>query len=251
MLKKQLKARFQKVNLLDYQSEPPLHIEKSDEKHRIFTSYLLDGWNESEAPMDIHFTVKKASNIKLTSPIKPAVTLAEQAIDVQCDIEEEALLFFDKREVIPSNNSTINEHIKINVRDDAEFIWAEIIHLNQSVNYRYQSLMEIWDGAHCISYDPIQFSSQQGIALTHHGLTEDFPYMASIWYISPNPPFDEWDIQQRLSQAKYHRAGMTDIDGKGILIRWLSTDISLLKQEVDDVLSFFDEKITELRKWRV
>ncbi|WP_058308349.1 urease accessory protein UreD [Gracilibacillus massiliensis] len=251
MVKKQLKARFQKVNLLDYQSEPPLHIEKTDKKHRVFTSYSLDGWNESEVPIDIHFTVKKASNIRFKHQLQPDVVPNEQMIDLQCDIEEEALLFFDQREVIPSNNSNINEHIKINVKDDAEFIWAEIIHLNPSVNYLYQSLMEIWNDSHCISYDPIQFSSQQEIALAHHGLTEDFPYMASIWYISPDPPFDEWDIQQRLSQAKHHRAGMTDIDGKGILIRWLSTDLSLLKQEVDDVLTFFDEKITELRKWRV
>ncbi|GAE93399.1 hypothetical protein JCM21714_2479 [Gracilibacillus boraciitolerans JCM 21714] len=252
MSKKQLKARFQKANLLDYQKDVPLHVEKLDQKHRIFTTYMMNGWDEAKEPLDIHFTIKKASNIMIKhQPLTDSLP-KEQSIYLQCNIEEEALALFDKREVMPPDHSHINQHIKVNVNGDAEFIWAEIVQLNQSLDYHYHSLMEIWDGSHCISYDPLQFSSQQKAILANHGLTEEFSYMASIWYISPNPPpFDEWDIQQRLSQAKHHRAGMTDLDGKGILIRWLSTDLSLLRQEVEDVLAFFDEKITELRKWRV
>ncbi len=251
MEKKQLKARFQKLNLLDYHSDSPLHIEKTDEKHRVLTIYTLDGWNATEEPVDIQLTVKKASNIMFKNGSVNDSLPKDQAMQLHFNIEEEALVLFEKQEVIPRNNSNINRHLSINVNEDAEFIWPEIIHLKKSVNYHYQSLMEIWDGSHCIAYDPLQFSSHQEEGLAHHGLTERFPYMASIWYISPNPPFDEWDIQQRLSQAKHHRAGMTDIDGKGILIRWLSTDLSLLKQEMEDVLAFFNEKITELRKWRV
>ncbi|QGH35816.1 urease accessory protein [Gracilibacillus salitolerans] len=247
---KQLQARFQKVNLLDYKGDQPLEIAKADQTHRVFTTYNMDGLNKTEAPMSIDFTVKKASNIKLLDDGSDAKTLPKQSLQFNCNIEEEALLLFDKREIIPSDNSNINQHIKVNVTGDAEFVWAEIVHLDHVSNYHYYSLMEIWAEEQCLAYDPVQLDRSEEM-LVHHGMTESFPYVASIWYISPNHPFDEWDVQQRLSQAKNHRAGMTDIDGKGILIRWLSTDLTLLKQEIDDVLAFFDEKITEVRKWRV
>ncbi|MGP4038437.1 urease accessory protein UreD [Gracilibacillus sp. D59] len=247
---KQLQARFQKVNLLDYKGEQPLKIEKADQSHRVFTTYNIDGLNQTEEQVTVDFTVKKASNIKLLDEGSDQTALQKQSLQFNCNIEEEALLLFDKREIIPNKASLINQHIKVNVTKDAEFVWAEIVHLDQVSDYHYSSLMEIWSEEQCLAYDPVQFDGSEKM-LAHHGMTESFPYVASVWYISPNPPFDEWDVQQRLSQAKNHRAGMTDIDGKGILIRWLSTDLTLLKQEVDDVLTFFDEKITELRKWRV
>ncbi|SFL42808.1 Urease accessory protein UreH [Gracilibacillus orientalis] len=247
---KQLQARFQKVNLLDYKGDQPLKIAKADQSHRVFTTYNIDGLNQTEDPISIDFTVKKASNIKLLDKEKDQPAQHKRSLQFNCNIEEEALLFFDKREIIPSDNSNINQHIKVNVTEDAEFIWSEIVHLDEVSDYHYYSLMEIWAEEQCLAYDPVQFDGSEEM-LAHHGMTESYPYVASIWYISPDPPFDEWDVQQRLSQAKNHRAGMTDIDGKGILIRWLSTDLTLLKQEMDDVLAFFDEKITELRKWRV
>ncbi|WP_208589811.1 urease accessory protein UreD [Gracilibacillus suaedae] len=247
---KQLQARFQKVNLLDYKGDQPLKIAKADQSHRVFTTYNIDGLNQTTDPISVDLTVKKASNIKLLDTATEKDTRENHSLQFTCNIEEEALLFFNKREIIPVNNSNISQHIKVNVTGDAEFVWSEIVHLNQGSEYHYYSLMEIWTEEHCLAYDPVQFNANEEV-LAHHGMTESFPYVASIWYISPNPPFDEWDVQQRLSQAKHHRAGMTDIDGKGILIRWLSTDLTLLKQEVDDVLAFFDEKITDIRKWRV
>ncbi|MGN8644777.1 urease accessory protein UreD [Gracilibacillus sp. HCP3S3_G5_1] len=248
--KKQLQARFQKVNLLDYKGDQPLKIEKAEQSHRVFTNYEINGLNQSTTPIEIDFTVKKASNIKLINNDTKITGVQQHSLECNCHIEEEALLFVDKREIIPGDNSDINQHIKVNVTGDAEFIWTEIVHLEHVSNYHYFSIMEIWSDEQCLTYDPVQFDGSEEM-LAHHGMTESFPFVASIWYISPNPPFDEWDVQQRLSQAKHHRAGMTDIDGKGILIRWLSTDLTLLKQEIDDVLAFFDEKITEVRKWRV
>ncbi|KAB8138911.1 urease accessory protein [Gracilibacillus oryzae] len=246
-----LKGRFQKVNLLDYSGTEQLRLEKTDQSHRVFTNYQVTGLNQvkEEETAELDFIVKKASNITV-SMAEPIQVNQKHKQELSLHIEEEALLLWNNHEIMLQPNSEFSRRTKVSLEGDAEFVWAEITHLNQKEYFHYASLMEIWVEEECLAYDPLAFSTSNEL-IHHHGLIEDFQYTASIWYIADKLPFDEWDIQQRLSQAKHHRAGMTDLDGKGILIRWLSKDLQLLQQEVRDVLSFFDEKITEIRKWRV
>ncbi|SES21855.1 Urease accessory protein UreH [Gracilibacillus ureilyticus] len=248
-----LMGRFQKVNLMEYNGTGQLKLEKTDKTHRIFTTYHVTGLNKTgnKQPADINFIVMKGSNIAI-SPEKPYVVKPgnthEQQISLQ--IEEEALLVWNNQEVIFTPGTNFTQRVKVLLNGNAEFVWAEIVHLTEKKDYHYTTLMEILVGDECLAFDPVTFSSENEL-MDNHGIIEDFTYTATVWYIAEQLPFDEWDVLERISQAKNHRAGMTDLDGKGILIRWLSKDLRLLKQEVQDVMAFFDQKITEIRKWRV
>ncbi|MFC4403088.1 urease accessory protein UreD [Gracilibacillus xinjiangensis] len=248
-----LKGRFQKVNLIEYSGTDPLKLEKTDQTHRVFTNYHVTGLNKlgEKEPVELEFIVMKGSNTAISTeePIQ-LEHKQKHSQHISLHIEEEALLMWNNQEIILNPDSNFTQQIKVSLEGDGEFLWAEITHLSKKQDFFYSSLMEIWVDEECVAFDPLTFSSTNDL-IHHHGMIEDFEYTASIWYIAEKFPFDEWDVQQRLSQAKHHRAGMTDLDGKGLLIRWLSKDIKLLRQEVEDVMTFFDQKITEVRKWRV
>ncbi|ENH96848.1 urease accessory protein [Gracilibacillus halophilus YIM-C55.5] len=251
MTERTIKARFQKVNVHDYEDEAPLKLQKTDKSHRVFSNYQISGLEDHEQSNRADLLVKKGTNI-VVGPEDVLQLQPEQShqLDMFVEVEEEALLIWNKQEIIPAKGSQYQQTSKIQLHQDAELIWGEIYHFDHDTFTSLSSSMEIWVDEECLVFDPFQFFPKSEVN-HHYGMTETFPYVASMWYITPHPPFDEWDVQQRLSQAKHHRAGMTDLDGQGILIRWLSTDLSLLRKEMDDVFQFFDQQITDIRKWRI
>ncbi|RCW77182.1 urease accessory protein UreD [Saliterribacillus persicus] len=254
-----LKSRLLKNNMVDYQADDPLKLEKSKASHRVFTNYNFISSDHMTKGDDltIQLHVDKATNVMVhpTTPIhiKEDTGLEKAEQKIQLHVENEALFFWRMQEIIPEESSRFFQKTNITLARDAELVWSEIFHVGtKEMKKPYQacqSLTEVWTEDDCIVYDNLYIDPSLD-AIDQFGMLENFAYVATVWYIAKDIPFDEWDVQQRLSQAKNHRAGMSDLDGKGIVIRWLSHDLELLKQEMEDVLSFFDEKITEIRKWR-
>ena len=91
----------------------------------------------------------------------------------------------------------------------------------------------------CLIYDPLLFSPTN-TDLGQLGLLEDHLYVGSLWFVAPNlQDMDIRKLNEKLQQYENIKVSASLLEGKAVNVRWLASDMVLLKQEINSTWDEF------------
>lgn len=87
----------------------------------------------------------------------------------------------------------------------------------------------------CLIYDSLLFSPAH-MDLSQLGLLEGYLYVGSMWFVTPSiQQIDIKRLNEKLQQFAHVKACASFLDDKAINVRWLASDLVLLKQEMNNI----------------
>lgn len=166
-----------------------------------------------------------------------------QNIDVS--IASKASLTWKTESIIPFKGAKFKGKTVINMAEDATLLWGEILspgRVTRGEVFEYSDVktnFQVWMEEDCLIYDSLSFSPEF-MDLDQMGLLEDHLYVGSLWFVAPN--LDELDMKEINEVLQKHsnvKVGAALIEGKAINVRWLASEIVLLKQEMENTWNEF------------
>jgi len=87
----------------------------------------------------------------------------------------------------------------------------------------------------CLIYDPLLFSPDQ-MDPKQIGLLEDHLYVGSMWFVDPRlKRMDIRELNGKLQQSTQIKGSASLLEGKAVNVRWLASDLVLLKKEMNNI----------------
>jgi|SRR5699024_414160 len=172
-----------------------------------------------------------------------------QNIDVS--IGPKATLAWKTEAMIPYETAKFKGKTVINMAKDASLLWGEILAPGRATHgekLKYENLktnFQVWLEDECLIYDALSFSPNQ-TDLGQLGLLENHLYVGSLWFV--NPDVEKIDIKQlneELQKIEGVKVGAALLEKKAVNLRWLASDLVLLKQEMDKVWEVLSDFIIE------
>lgn len=177
--------------------------------------------------------------------IYPSYTGFWSSQNVEVTIGPKASLAWKTEAVIPFRKAKFCGETKVQMAPDAKLLWGEILSPGRDKRdekFQYNEVknkFQVWMDEDCLIYDTLVFSPEQ-TDLKQLGLLEDHLYVGSLWFVAPTlQQIDMKELNEQLQQATQLKVGASMIEGKAINIRWLASDIVLLKKEMDKIWQTF------------
>lgn len=249
--------QFRKKNgitrLTDCYQRPPLKASRAlyvDDRQRA-TVYLMESsggmvaGDRNEYSVHVH----PQGNVKLiqqsATKIYPSLDELTSNQHISVCLDQGACLEWRPETIIPFENARFRGDTTIQLQPDSTLLWGEIlspgrVKRNECFHYKdFSSRFQIWLDGRCLAYDSLRFLPET-MPLNQIGLLEDSLYIGSLWFVSPQTQFiDSKALQDELNDVENIKAGITSLDEKGIHIRWLTSDLLLLKKEMDKMWETF------------
>lgn len=172
-----------------------------------------------------------------------------QNIDVS--IASKATLSWKTEAIIPYDIAKLEAKTVINMAEDATLLWGEILapgraKRDEILQYNeVRTNYQVWIDGECLIYDALRFSPET-TDLGQLGLLEDHLYVGSLWFVTPKATeIDVKKLNDRLQQTTDVKVGTGLLDDKAVNVRWLASDLVLLKQEMDRVWEEFADFLYE------
>lgn len=169
-------------------------------------------------------------------------------------IGKNASLTWKTEAIIPFHKARFRGDTVINMASDATLLWGEILSPGRDKReeiFQYSDVktnFQVWVDDECLIYDRLSFSPSK-TDLKQLGLLEGHLYIGSLWFVSPNlKEIDMRALNEVLQSSTDVKVGASLIDEKVINVRWLASDMVLLKQEMTRTWEIFTDKINELKK---
>ncbi|AXF56732.1 urease accessory protein UreD [Salicibibacter kimchii] len=253
-----LLLNFQRKNhrtrLIDCYQQSPLKASRElylDDKKEQATVYLMESSGGMVAgdrnEYDIH--LKEHADVCLieqsATKVYPSYNhrCSTQKISVQ--LEEGACLEWIPEAIIPYQDARYQGDTVIRMKKGSTLLWGEIISPGREkrdecfLYNEFQSRFQIWVEGECLAYDPIQFYPDE-MPLQQAGMLEESLYIGTLWFVSPRvPSLDVQYIHDKLQDCNHTKASVTTLEGKGLQIRWLATDLWAMKEEMNTVCHRF------------
>ncbi|WP_102348143.1 urease accessory protein UreD [Bacillus sp. Marseille-P3661] len=241
--------RQQRTKLIDCYQAPPLKASRAlypnhDHQATVFLMESSGGLVAGDLnEYKIH--VKEGGSVCLkpqsATKVYPSFNELPSRQSVSIVLEDRAELVWDREEIIPFKDSKFIGSSSVEMRKSSTLLWGEILYPGRDKRgecFLFQECnthLEVWVEDDCIVYDSLSLnpSKQQ---LKCIGALEGYNYIGSAWFISPHVEnIDEGKLIQELTRTIDHKAGITKLNGNGILVRWLSNSLPLLKREMEKV----------------
>ncbi|MBM7570475.1 urease accessory protein UreD [Aquibacillus albus] len=243
-----------KTMMVDCYQHPPLKASRGlylDGSSHV-TVYLMEssGGLVAGDRNDFNIQVGQGANVTLrpqsATKVYPAFNNQPSSQQISINLEAGAELEWDHEEVIPFKDASFESKTSIQMTPSSSLLWGEILYPGREkrgesfVFDKCQTHLEIWVDHHCIAYDTLHLKpSEQN--LKKLGALETYNFIGSLWFISPKLEGNDWNVDGLLEQHDNHKSGVSTLNGNGILIRWLSNRLPLLKKELENLSNYFKE----------
>ncbi|WP_169801117.1 urease accessory protein UreD [Halalkalibacter krulwichiae] len=141
---------------------------------------------------------------------------------------------------IPFENSIFLADTKIHLQENSSLVFGEIFSSGRQKSAesfefrRFSSKTNIYVNDQIIVFDHLDINKEAS-PLFELGMFEEHTYMGSIWLIDQSLASREWEFP--FFKSASHRFGMTQLDDYGVHFRWLTNDLCLLKEQMEQVIS--------------
>lgn len=242
-----------RTRLIDCYQAPPLKASRTiynggDQKATVFLMESSGGMVAGDSN-EYRIHVKKAGSVCLkpqsATKIYPSYNHRSCSQTISIILEEKAELEWNREEIIPYKDASFHGTSSIQMSSSSTLLWGEILYPGREKSgeqYQFEELnthLEVWVDEHCIVYDTLKIKptiqNVKGI-----GVLEHYNYIGSFWFISPKvEKLNETILQKELIQTEEHQSGISRLNGNGIVVRWLTNNLPLLKVEMDHVFQKF------------
>lgn len=171
-----------------------------------------------------------------------------QNIDVT--IGAKASLTWKTEAIIPFIEAKFKGKTVIQMAQDATLLWGEILSPGRDKRgerFQYtdaKTNFQVWMEDDCLIYDSLLFSPRETDP-RQLGLLEEHLYVGSLWFVTPHiNELNIRDINEKLQRLTDIKAGVALLEEKVINVRWLASDLVLLKREMDNTWQEFANYMT-------
>lgn len=161
-----------------------------------------------------------------------------QNIDVS--IGSKASLAWKTETIIPFQKAKFCAKTVIHMAHDARFLWGEILSPGRDKRgekFQYHDVrtnFQVWMEENCLIYDALLFSPDH-MDLGQLGLLEDHLYVGSLWFAAPAlHHMNIRELNEKLQRSGHFKVSAALLEGKAVNVRWLASDLVLLKQEMNN-----------------
>ncbi|MDC3415895.1 urease accessory protein UreD [Aquibacillus salsiterrae] len=236
-----------KTSLVDCYQQPPLKASRAlyIEGTRKATVYLMESSGGLVAGDRNDFTVELEENTEVVlkpqsaTKVYPAFNNQPSEQTITIHIGENSHLEWNRDEIIPFERAKFNGKSRVQMTNSSSLLWNEIIYSGREKRgekFAFQECnthLEVWMEAECVVYDSLKLHPKEQ-ELQQLSVLEDFNYIGNLWFIcSEASKVDSTEFQKLLVQTENHKSGISTLDGKGILVRWLSNNLPLIKREME------------------
>lgn len=160
-----------------------------------------------------------------------------------------ASLAYQTEAVIPFHKARFRSETVIKMAEDATLLWGEILSPGRDKRdeiFEYSDVktnFQVWMGDECLLYDRLSFSPQ-ATDLQLLGILEGHLYLGSLWFVAPSlKGVDMRALNEDLQKETQLKVGASLIEDQIINVRWLASDMVLLKQEMANMWHIFTDKM--------
>lgn len=246
----------ERTRLIDCYQTPPLKASRTlytdgDQKATVFLMESSGGMVAGDSN-GINIHVKNGGGVCIkpqsATKIYPSFNLkpCSQSISIILDANSE--LEWNHDELIPFKNAIFHSTNIIRMSAEATLIWGEIIYPGREKrgeHFQFNELktkFEIWVDGNLIVYDSIHLLPKKQ-NLQEIGVLENFNYVGTVWFISPKAyNLNEVLLVQQFQQSSEHQSGVSRLNREGIMVRWLSNNLPLLKKEMVNVFELLKKE---------
>lgn len=251
----------ERTRLIDCYQTPPLKASRAlyvDGNHKA-TVYVMESSGGMVAGDHNEFKihVKEGGAVRLkpqsATKIYPSFNDKFSCQNISIFLAEKAELEWNRDELIPYKDAKFKGVNFIQMHSTSTLIWGEIVYPGRERSgeqfqfKEFKTKLEIRVDDHCIVYDSLQLKPNIQ-SLREIGVLKHYNYIGSVWFISPKVKrMNEIQVVQQLMQTAEHQSGVSRLNGNGMMIRWLSNNLPLLKKEMESVFAMInsDEFFTE------
>lgn len=165
--------------------------------------------------------------------------------NINVSIGSKASLAWKTEAVIPFEQARFRGKTVIQMEEDATLLWGEILapgRDKRGERFEYSDVktnFQVWMDEECLIYDPLLFSPNQ-TDLSQLGLLEDHLYVGSLWFVAPTlQQMDIKELNEKLQQSSQIKVSASLLEEKVVNVRWLASDMVLLKEEMDNTWKEF------------
>lgn len=167
---------------------------------------------------------------------------------INIKIAENAYLEWKPESLIPFNDSKFEGITRVYMNSRSTLLFGDIIapgRIKRNEIFKYsdfKSDFQVWINEECLVYDKLILSPST-IDVAQLGVLEKHTYIGSLWFISPDAEYvDMHYLNDTLSESNNIYSGASCIDKKVVNVRWLASDIVMLKEEMNKVWELFTTK---------
>lgn len=164
---------------------------------------------------------------------------SSQNIDVS--IGSKGSLAYKTEALIPFEEAKFHGKTVIRMAQDATLLWGDILSPGRVAReeiFEYSDVktnFQVWVENECLIYDPLLFSPDQ-MDPKQIGLLEDHLYVGSMWFVDPRlKRMDIRELNEKLQQSTQIKGSASLLEGKAVNVRWLASDLVLLKKEMNNI----------------
>ncbi|MCT2534163.1 urease accessory protein UreD [Aquibacillus koreensis] len=247
-----------KTRMVDVYQQPPLKASRElyPEGTGDVTVYLMEssGGLVAGDRNEFRIHVGQGSSVTLrpqsATKVYPAFNDAPSTQQVTVKLEDDAKLEWNREEVIPFLDARFDSKTSIQMTPSSSLLWSEILYPGRDKRgeaFAFQECnthVDIWIDDQCVVYDALHLHPKKQ-ELKKLGALENYNYIGNFWCFSPKVNLSDVHMDSMLVQQDNHKSGMTTLESNGILIRWLSNSLPLLKKEMDTITNYFNGIVKE------
>lgn len=246
----------ERTRLTDCYQTPPLKASRTlytdgEQKATVFLMESSGGMVAGDYN-EIKIHVKNGGGVCIkpqsATKIYPSFNLKPCSQSITIILDGNSELEWNRDELIPFNNAIFHSTNIIRMCSEATLLWGEIIYPGREKrgeHFQFNELktkFEVWVDGNLLVYDSIYLLPKKQ-NLKEIGALENFNYVGTVWFISPKTQnLDEVSFVQQFQQSSEHQSGVSKLNGEGIMVRWLSNNLPLLKKEMVSAFALLNFK---------
>lgn len=164
---------------------------------------------------------------------------------INISIGSKASLAWKTEALIPFRKAKYRGETVVHMARDASFLWGEILSPGREKRgeiFEYSNVksnFQVWMEGECLIYDSLLFSPDH-MDLGQSGMLEEHLYIGSIWFVTPAlQNMNIRKLNEGLQQFCDMKVCASILDGKVVNVRWLASDLVLLKKEMNNTWNKF------------
>lgn len=193
---------------------------------------------------DFQITVEEGADVCLipqsATKIYPSFNGLWSSQNIDVSIGSKASLAWKTEAVIPFEEAKFRGKTIVHMAQDATLIWGEILSPGRDKRgekFHYSDVktnFQVWMEEECLIYDSLLFSPEH-VDLRQLGLLEGHLYVGSLWFVAPQlQHLDIRKMNEKLQRFSNIKASASLLEGKAVNVRWLASDLVLLKEEMNN-----------------
>lgn len=228
----------------------PIHPSEAT-VYMVESSGSLMAGDENNYQIEIYEGAKVCLIPQSAIKIYPSLNGLWSIQNINISIDSGASLAWKTEAVIPYQHAKFYGETIIQMAKDATLLWGEILtpgRVKREETFQYNHLktsFQVWMEKECLIYDSLQFSPEE-TDLKQLGLLENHLYMGSLWFVAPMAKeINMKKLHEELQAFTQLKTSVALLDEKVINVRWLASDMVVLKKEMDKMWHQFSQYLAK------